>query len=146
MSKPMRKTLELEVCGQAVDVDVNWRIIEVVERTFGTVADLVASDTLVHNPMRYKVAEVIAEWVRSRELRRKDVYEYVLKCRTEELQVYIGAIQGAVLYSLSYIEEKDFDKLTQGKDLDPDDGEGEKKEEKPAKKKSASRKGATKSQ
>lgn len=145
MSKALKKTISLEVCDQTVDVDVNWRIIEVVESTFGVVADLVASDTLVTNPMRSKVAEVISEWVRSRDLRKKDIYEDVLGASLEDLQVYIGAIQGAVLYSLSYIEEDELDQLTQGKDLESSEqGDGEEKEK--PKKKSASRKGATKSQ
>ena len=116
--KPLRKTLELPIFDDTVEVDVDFRLIETVERVFGTVADIVAGDTLVHNPRRYQIAEVIASWVRSREHKRKDVHEHVITAPPERLQVYIGAIQGAVLYSLSYVSEDELDKLARGEDLD----------------------------
>lgn len=123
--KNIRETLEVEVCGETVSLDIDWRVIEIVERTFGAVADLVASDTLVHTPTRYQVAEVISEWVKDRTLPKSKVRESVMLAGQEALQTYIGAIQGAVLYSLSYIDEEQLDALTQGKDLE---GEGESEE------------------
>lgn len=127
--KNIRETLEVEVCGETVSLDISWRIIEIVERTFGAVADLVASETLVNTPTRYQVAEVISEWVKDRSLPKSKVRESVMMASQEALQSYIGAIQGAVLYSLSYIDEDQLDTLTGGEDL-PGDGE-EQSEESP---------------
>lgn len=122
---PMRANIDLEVCGEEVSFDIDWRIIEIVERTFGAVADLVASDVLVRNPTRYQVADVIIEWIRGTNLKKSDVRQYVMTASQEELQTYIGAIQGAVLYSLSYIDEEQLDLLTQGQDLPDEEEEGE---------------------
>ena len=58
--KPLRATIEVPIGDDDVAVDINWRVIEQVERVFGVLADLVASDILVNYPTRHKVAEVIA--------------------------------------------------------------------------------------
>lgn len=113
----LKKQIELVIDGHTVSVDVNWQVIATVEQVFGTIADLVASDVLVYSPLRYQVADVICQWVKSRDLRENEIREYVMTCGHDDLNVFIGAIQGAVLYSLNYIEEDEFDRLTKGQDL-----------------------------
>lgn len=121
---PMRSSIELEVDGEEVEFNIDWQVIEIVERTFGAVADLVASDVLVRNPTRYQVADVMQEWLRGTNLKKSDVRKAVMTASQEQLQSYIGAIQGAVLYSLDYIDEEQLDLLTQGEDL-ADESEGD---------------------
>jgi len=129
MSKQLKKTIELEIDGQEVTLDVTWKIIEIVERTCGSVADIVASEILVNNPMRHQVAEIVSEWVRSGTMRKKDVKEYVMTCGADDFMRYVGSIQGAVLYSLKYIDTSQLEALTQGHDLptetSDDEEEGE---------------------
>jgi len=119
----IRETLEVEVAGETVSLDIDWRVIEIVERTFGAVADLVATDTLVNAPTRHQIADVISEWVKSREMPKSKIRESVMLASQELLQSYIGAIQGAILYSLSYITEEQLDTLTGGDDLDGEESE-----------------------
>lgn len=125
----IRETLEIEVKGETVSLDIDWRVIEIVERTFGSVADLVVSDTLVNSPTRYQIADVISEWVKSRDMPKSQVREAVMLASQELLNEYIGAIQGAVLYSLNYITEEQLDKLTSGDDLEGEESEGSEDEQ-----------------
>lgn len=142
MSKPLKSTLEIPLDDDEILVDVNWRVIEQVERVFGTLADLVASDTLVNNPRRHTVAEVIALWAQSRGYRRREVLEMVMTSDHQTLQRYIGAIQGAVLFVLRHVDEKDMKRLASGLDLD-DQEEAEEKPKKGKEKPKASRPSAT---
>ena len=119
--KPLRATIEVPIGDDDVAVDINWRVIEQVERVFGVLADLVASDILVNYPTRHKVAEVIALWCAGPDHRRKDVIEEVMTADTKTLQRYIGAIQGAVLYVLRHVEKDQMEKLAAGEDLDDDE-------------------------
>lgn len=123
--QPIRNNIELEIAGEEVNLDITWRLIEIVERTFGAVADLVASDTLVRNPTRYQVAEVIAEWCQGGNLKKSTIRQEVMTARPDRLQVFIGAIQGAILYSLDYIDAEQLDTLTNGQDLENEPQEGD---------------------
>lgn len=146
MHKPLKSTLDVPLGGDEITIDVTYRVIEQVERVFGTLADLVASETLVNNPRRHLVAEVIALWAAGRGYRRRQVIEEVSTCDHHTLQRYIGAIQGAVLFVLRHVDEKDMKRLAEGLDLE-DEEEGEQDpEEKPKKgkeKPKASRRSAT---
>jgi len=120
MSKSLRKTIELEFGETEVSLDVTERLVEIVERTCGQVADIVASDLLVNNPMRYQVAEIIPEWLRvagSGNISKAKVKKHVMTCNYEQFIQYVGAIQGVVLYSLQYIDQDQLDTLAQGQDL-----------------------------
>jgi len=125
--KPLRKNIDLTISGETVSVSVDWEVIEIVETVFGGMADLVVTDTLVNYPPRHKVADVICQWVaKSNPGKDKaEVRSEVITARHTDFSAYVGAIQGAVLYSLREIDESQLDDLTSGKDLDEGEGDGD---------------------
>lgn len=143
--KPIRANITLPLYEDEFTIEVNWNIIERVERNFGVIADLVP-EMLVTKPMRHQVADVIVEWLASvqTQYKRREIREAVITSDHEVLQKYVGAIQGAVLYTLRHISEDELLKLTAGQDLDEEEEAEEQAEKKPAKKRSQS--SATKSQ
>src|SRR5690606_16327403 len=124
MAKQLRKTLEIPLPdGEVAVVDVNFRIIEIVERIYDTNADVVASVNLASpaKMLRSKIAAVIVEWLSTVEtdFKRSEIREYVMTAEPKLLNVYSGCIQAAVLYSLKYINDEEFKQLSSGKDLEP---------------------------
>lgn len=124
MAKHLRKTLEIPLPdGEVAVVDVNFRIIEIVERIYDTNADVVASINLAspEKMLRSKIAAVIVEWLSTVEtnFKRSEIREYVMTAEPKLLNVYSGCIQAAVLYSLKYINDEEFKQLSSGKDLEP---------------------------
>lgn len=121
MAGQLKKTLELVISGKTIPIDVDFRVIEVVERVYGANADLVASVDLA-NPIRvqrYKVANVIANWLSALNtgLNRDEIKEAVVTASIEELTKFTGAIQAAILFSLKYIDDEQFAALARGDDL-----------------------------
>lgn len=119
----MKKTLELPLPdGDSITMDVNFRIIEIVERVYQRNADLVVSVDLASPQLmlRSKIAEVIADWVALRQTtyKRSEIKEHVMTRQPNELNVYAGCIQAAVMYSLKYIDDDQFAMLTRGEDLE----------------------------
>ena len=121
--KNLRQELELNLCGQEVTLKINFHLIEIVEINLGTLADIAVSDKLVNNPKRYEIAAIMADWAHSDKLKKSEIRECVMTASQELLMTYIGAIQGVVLYTLNYIDEKSLNRLTEGKDLDQGDTE-----------------------
>lgn len=121
--KQMKKTLDLPLPdGDSLTMEVTFRIIEIVERVYNQNADLVVSIDLAtpSRMLRSKIADVIAEWVGTRHtnFKRSEIREFVITRPPDELNVYAGCIQAAVMYSLKYINDDEFAKLTRGEDLD----------------------------
>jgi hypothetical protein len=127
--RQLKKTLEIPLPDDStVSINVDFRIIEIVERVYNQNADIVASVDLA-NParmLRSKIAMVISDWVALRDtgFRRQDIKEFVMTARPEKLNVFSGCIQAAVLYSLKYIDDAQFEKLSKGQDLDETPAEG----------------------
>lgn len=130
--KPLKATLEIPYDGDYVSVDIDWRVIEQVERIYGDLADTVAGKTLVNNPLRHKIAEVISSWLSSKGYKKRDVYQEVILADKDTVRAYVGCIQGAVLYMLRYINDEQLVILMKGEDLpDDEDHDDKKKPEKP---------------
>lgn len=126
----LRKSIEVEVLDQTVSIDVDWRIIDVVETVYDMRAEYVA--VLLQNPVKIKrkdIADVLTSWLapRIQSISRKAIREAVLLADDEPLTRYIGAIQGAVLYALRKIDGHEFDRLIAGRDLDDDGSRSKKK-------------------
>jgi hypothetical protein len=127
--RQLKKTLEIPLPNDdTVTISVDFRIIEIVERVYNQNADMVASIDLA-NParmLRSKIAMVIAEWVANRDtgFKRQEIKEFVMTAKPDQLNVFSGCIQAAVLYSLKYIDDAQFDKLSKGQDLDEPPAEG----------------------
>lgn len=133
----LKKTLVLPVLDQEVAVDVDFRVIEIVERTFELSADAVI--TLLNDSRRVqrnKVADIVVSWLEYRELglKRREIREYVMRAAPELLAVYVTSIYASLLFMLNYYDKKDpaenarkFDELMESdewpkwkKDEDPD--------------------------
>jgi len=123
MANQMKKTLELPLPdGETLTMEVTFRIIEIVERVYQKNADMVVSVDLASpiHMLRSKIADVISEWVATRQtnFKRSEIREFVITRQPMDLNVYAGCIQAAVMYSLKYIDDDQFAKLTRGEDLD----------------------------
>lgn len=136
-TRQLKKTVEIPLPnGEECPVIVDFRIIEVVERVYNQNADLVVSIDLAtpSRMLRSKIAAVIVEWLSVKEtgFKRSEIKEYVMTADPDLLNVYSGCIQAAVLYSLKYIGDEEFDKLKKGKDLEaPPQGAPPKKDDAP---------------
>lgn len=134
-NRQLKKTVEIPLPnGEECVLNVDFRIIEVVERVYNQNADLVVSIDLAtpSRMLRSKIAAVIVDWLSIKDtgFKRSEIKEFVITADPQLLNIYSGCIQAAVLYSLKYIGEDEFDKLKKGQDLGtPDAGnkEGEKK-------------------
>lgn len=124
----LRKTLTLKISGVDVEVNVDFRAIEIVETVFGKSADHVIAVDLVQPQMirRNMVAKVIREWVKPTAggLTREQVYEAVITADRQSLPKFVGAIQGAVAYALKYIGEDEMQALASGEDLAKEASQG----------------------
>lgn len=121
--RQLKKTLDIPLPnGETATLIVDFRIIEIVERVYNQNADLVASVDLASptRMLRSKIAATIVEWLATKETgyKRSEIKEFVLTSAPSQLNVFSGCIQAAVLYSLKYIDDEQFDKLSRGEDLD----------------------------
>lgn len=118
----LRKTLTLRIKDVDVEVDVNFRLIEIIETVYQRGADHVIAIELVQPQLikRSLVAKVIREWVKPTPggLSREEVYEAVMTADRQSLPKFVGAIQGAIAYSLRYIGEEELETLASGNDLE----------------------------
>lgn len=122
-TRQLKKTLELPLPNdETVTLTVDFRIIEVVERVYNQNADIVASVDLAtpSRMLRSKIAAVIVEWLSLKDhgYKRAEIKEFVITAPPPLLNVFSGCIQAAVLYSLKYINDEEFDKLRRGEDLE----------------------------
>lgn len=129
----MRKSVEFELCGEPIDLTVDMRIIEVVERVYNKNVDMVAAAVLT-NPMSIRltdIADVIMGWVahKNLDLSRRDIKNHIYSASQDELNVLIGCIQAACLYMRQHITDEQFDLLVAGEDLPPEPVADEDKEE-----------------
>lgn len=128
----LRKTITLPVGDDEFEIDVDFRVLEIIERVYDMraeyVAGLLEQD---HRIRRSQVAEVVLGWLSQRSdalvgRRRLDVLEEITTAPEEVLRRYVGAIQGAILFSLKRLSEEDLEKLARGEDL-AQQGDAEKK-------------------
>lgn len=125
----LRKRIELPLLDDTVELDVTFEIIEVVERVYDMRAEYVAAQ--LSRPvkiLRKDLANVAVGWMLGRtERSRREIREYVMTADGDTLNLYIGAIQAAILYSLREITDEEFERLSKGQDLDDAPGDGSKK-------------------
>jgi hypothetical protein len=142
----MKKTIIVPISGEEIIVNVDFSIIEKVERVYNCTAEVAAAIHLT-DMMRIRrthIAQIICLWVQGKtELKQSVVNEYVQTCAQNQLYKFAGMIQAAILFSIRgedgqpLITSEQFDKLINGEDLEePPKGEGNQKgEEKPKAKK-----------
>lgn len=115
MSKPLRKTVELELFDELVAVDVDWHVIEVLERTFNTSADaLIGHFVQMDRVQRRYVADVIADLMARRTNyphRRGAIREHVMTAPPEVFYRWVASLNSALLYSLKHMSDDEFERI-----------------------------------
>ncbi|HEU4617823.1 MAG: hypothetical protein LOD94_04730 [Gammaproteobacteria bacterium] len=145
MARTVRKTITFPIFDEDVTIDIDWRIVEAAERAYRDAGDrIVNADNIAISlgtpagMSRSRIADVLIEWMRLQQVmpegrKRVEVREHIVTARPERLNRYAGCIQGAILYALSYIDERQLRILERGEDLsdmpdessEPADGEVE---------------------
>lgn len=132
MNSQLRKTIVIPFTtyekSEEVIINVNWDILEKVERVFGTSADYVATMILtnIFHVQRHQIAKVLGLWCQGKneKLKQVDIAEAVQTCNQKQFIIYIGMIQAAILWSIRgpdgqpLINDLQFDKLIAGEDLE----------------------------
>jgi hypothetical protein len=114
------KTLEIKIGDQSFEVPVTFRVIEIAEAVFDCTADQVIGYHLIDASRikRTLVARVITQWVNPpKDVSRQELYEQVVVCSASKLTKYAGAIQGAIAFALSYVDDEQLQMLANGQDL-----------------------------
>lgn len=124
--RDLKRTLVIPVLDQEVTVDVDFRVIETIERVFDMNADAVValfSDS--RKVQRNKVADVIVGWLAFKDLgvKRRDIREAVITATPDLMSLYTTSIYAALLFVLNYYDRNDpvenakkFDELIAGPD------------------------------
>lgn len=131
----IKKTILIQIKEEEVCVDVDFSIIEKVERVYNCTAEVAAAIHLT-DMMRIKrsqIAQVISLWVQGKtKCNPSDVNEYVQTASQKSLYKFAGMIQAAILFSIRgddgqpLITSDQFDKLINGEDIDVADVKAEK--------------------
>lgn len=115
MPKPLRKTLEFALFGELVPVDVDWRVIEVIERTFNTSADaLIGHFVTMERVQRRHVADVLCDLLaRKGDLawKRGEIREHVMTADAADFYQWVAQINTALLYALKHMTDEEFDRV-----------------------------------
>lgn len=140
MAKPLRQVIELPIGDDVVPIDVTFRILEVIERHYDLRAEIVGK-LVLENDSRIKrtdIARVILGWADAARLDvdREALYESVMTSNDATLRKYVGAIQGALWYSLKEISADEMKKLAAGENIRQPDPEDDDDDEDGGKKKS----------
>jgi len=115
MAKPLRKTLELDLFGEPVPVDVDFRVVEIVERAFNASADdLIRPLASLAGVQRRHVADVICDWVTrvpNLGYRRQEIREHVMTAPASQYYLWVAQISNALLYTLKHMTDEEFDRI-----------------------------------
>ena len=137
MPKNLRQAVEIPLGDKTASVDVSFRILEIVERVYDLRADFIKivlqSERLIK---RSDIARVVIGWLEASraEFDREETLEIIMTAPESDIRKYVGAIQGAIMYSLRECTEEELEALARGEDIRTDEDEegGGKKNEEPA--------------
>lgn len=139
--RQIKKTLEIPIEDEVYDTPITFALLEVVERVFEVPADEVPrlltpyfafAPHLGGNPQRSKVAEIIAGWITEStgcELSRNCIREVVGFSLPDRYNVYVGCIQGALLFAWKRIDEEQLNTLSKGESLESVEDENDKEDD-----------------
>jgi hypothetical protein len=121
MGKPLRQSIELPIGESSISIDITFRVIEIIERHYDLRAEFVGK-FILENDTRIKrtdVAKVIVAWIDAAgaNVDREEMYEAVLTAPDPILRRYVGAIQGALWYSLKEISAEEVKTLARGENI-----------------------------
>lgn len=136
MKQSLRKSIvlpiQLENSIEEVLINVDWDILEKVERVYNTSAEYVAAQILINvaHVQRRHVAQILCLWCQGKtKLKQVEITEAVQTADQDQLYRYVGMIQAAVLWSIRgadgkpLITDKQFDQLVNGEDIDQGENE-----------------------
>jgi len=136
MKQSLRKTIvlpiQLENSIEEVLINVDWDILEKVERVYNTSAEYVAAQILVNvaHVQRRHVAQILCLWCQGKtKLKQVEITEAVQTADQDQLYRYVGMIQAAVLWSIRgadgkpLITDAQFDQLVNGEDIEQSEDE-----------------------
>lgn len=130
LRKAITLPIQLDDSIEEVIINVDWDILEKVERVYNTSAEYVAAQILLNvaHVQRRHVAQILCLWCQGKtKLKQVEITEAVQTADQDQLYRYIGMIQAAVLWSIRgadgkpMINDIQFDALVEGKDLEDDD-------------------------
>lgn len=110
----IRKSLFLKLCGEDVEVQVNFDMIQRLETRFQRNADVIATvvipnmATVGYSTIAHAVADIVAG-VPKCMLSRKEICDYVIGLKGEEIAKLALQLQTACLYLRNSINEEEFD-------------------------------------
>lgn len=132
MTKPLRQSVSIPIGKSSISVEVTFRILEIVERVYDIRADYVKLALQLDKYIkRTDVSNVLLGWLEvvGEKIDREEVFETVMTCEEATLRKYVGAIQGAIMYSLKECTEEELQQLADGKDIRTEADDGKKKNE-----------------
>lgn len=138
--KPLRKQIELTIADRSVMLNVDMRVIEIVESVYDTNVDVVATQILTIPALNQltKLSAVIQQWLlpghyQQLGLSRSDVKQAIFGASPDDISRITGCVQAACLYARNYITDEQMERLARGEDLEPqpdqqdDDGDDQDK-------------------
>jgi hypothetical protein len=123
----IKKTIIIPIFDDEIIVNVDFSIIEKVERVYDKTAENVAAFDLVNiaRIRRSQIAQVICLWVQGKTtIKTSLVNEAIQTCSQTDLYRFVGMIQAAILYSIRgqdgkpLITSEQFDALVSGQDIE----------------------------
>lgn len=112
--KEIRKTLDFEIAGEEFELDVDWRLGEILEAAFDTGLDQVCAIlATLSRVQRRHVAKTFADWIRMRaktKLKRSEIHQYIVQSPPEVFYTLVGQLLAAALYSQKNMSEEEFDR------------------------------------
>jgi hypothetical protein len=114
-AKPLRRVLDIELLTAEFKVDVDFRLIEVLERAFGMSADALVDIFLQRmRVQRRHVADVLAEILprAGATQTRTEIREAVITLDLEAFAVLVSQLQAALLFIIKHMTPEEFDKVS----------------------------------
>jgi hypothetical protein len=120
MAATLRKSIALHIRGQEIAVDVDFRLLEIIERTFGRSLDqIVVENADPSQFQRRHAAQIVVDWLElfrgdlftgESKWARIDVREFVLTMPPDAYVFLVAAILAAVLYARKEMTAEEFEK------------------------------------
>ena len=121
--RKINEIINLQFGERDVQLRVDMRLIETVERVYDCNIDIVAA-IILSNPMKIKLsqlASVFIEWMTNEQITfiggRDAVKEYIYMADEQTLRMYVGAVQGACLFCRNHITADEMSELAAGNDI-----------------------------
>lgn len=126
----LKRQVTVEIDGQEVHLDVNMRVIEIIERVYNCNVNFAVVS--LQNPAQVKLtdlADVYGAWLTNGhleqlEISRKDLRRWVYQADIDTINRLSGAVMGAALHYRHDISGDDMQTLASGRSLEgPTDDE-----------------------